>query len=173
MTKIPTGCIDRNPDGSRVLVVTRDFASGMDDVWAAITEPDRLARWIGTFSGEPSTGRVLFQMTAEGEAPPEPMDIDECDPPRLLALTSYSTAGTWRLRLTLVEIDGGTRLTFTQPGIDPVEAESVGPGWEYYLDRLMAAETGGDVGAIDFDRDYYPAMLDHYRGQLGGQLGGP
>ncbi len=60
-----------------------------------------------------------------------------------------------------------TTLTFTQPDIDPVEAESVGPGWEYYLDRLVAAESDGDVDAIDFDRDYYPAMLEHYKQQLG------
>ena len=57
----------------------------------------------------------------------------------------------WHLDLHLAEEDGITTLTFTQPGIDPVEAESVGPGWEYYLDRLVAAETDGDVGAIDFD----------------------
>ena len=45
-------------------------------------------------------------------------------------------------------------------------AESVGPGWEFYLDRLVAAETGGDVAAIDFERDYYPAMVEHYRAEL-------
>ena len=40
----------------------------------------------------------------------------------------------------------------------------MGAGWEYYLDRLVAAETGGDVDAVDFDRDYYPAMAAHFRG---------
>jgi len=45
-------------------------------------------------------------------------------------------------------------------------AESVGPGWDYYLDRLVAAETGGDLTAIDFD-DYYPAFAAHYRAELG------
>ena len=28
-------------------------------------------------------------------------------------------------------------------------AAGVGPGWEYYLDRLVAAETGADIAAID------------------------
>ena len=42
---------------------------------------------------------------------------------------------------------------------------SVGPGWEYYLDRLVAAETGGDPATVDFDRDYYPAMAEHYRAE--------
>jgi uncharacterized protein YndB with AHSA1/START domain len=166
MSVNPSGRIERTSVGGAVLVVTRDFSSGPDVVWAAITESDRLARWIGTFSGDPASGHVLFLMTAEGEAPAEEVDIDECDPPRLLVVTTHSGNSSWRLRLTLTDIPGGTRLTFTQPGIDPVEAESVGPGWEYYLDRLVAAETGGDVSVIDFDRDYYPAMLEYYRAQL-------
>lgn len=166
MSVNPTGRIERTPEGGAVLVVTRDFPSEPDVVWAAISESDRLARWIGTYSGDPASGRVLLQMNAEGEAPAEAVDIDECDPPRLLAVTSHSGSNVWKLRLTLTAIAGGTRLTFTQPDIDPVEAESVGPGWEFYLDRLVAAESGGDVSVIDFDRDYYPAMLEYYRAQL-------
>ncbi|MGS0686750.1 hypothetical protein ACVBEQ_16665 [Nakamurella sp. GG22] len=50
----------------------------------------------------------------------------------------------------------------------PGRGGELGPGWEYYLDRLVAAETGGDVAGIDFDRDYYPAMVEYYRGQLAG-----
>ena len=41
---------------------------------------------------------------------------------------------------------------------DPAIAESVGPGWDYYLDRLVAAETGGDLADVDCD-DYYPAPV--------------
>jgi hypothetical protein len=29
-------------------------------------------------------------------------------------------------------------------------------------DRLVAAETGGDVSALVWDRDYWPALRDHY-----------
>jgi uncharacterized protein YndB with AHSA1/START domain len=163
MSVTPNGRIDRDAEGRATLVVTRDFTAPIDDVWAALTEPERLARWIGTFTGDPASGRVAFQMTAEGEAPAEDVEIVECDPPRLLAVTTHTAGGQWHLRLTLTEADGVTRLAFAQPGIDPVEAESVGPGWEYYLDRLAAAMSGGDVTAIDFDRDYYPAMAEHYR----------
>ncbi len=106
-------------------------------------------------------------MTAEGATEPEDMEIRECDPPRVLRLISHVGEEEWFLDLVLEERDGVTTLTFTQPDIDPVAAESVGPGWEYYLDRLVAAETGGDVEAIDFDRDYYPAMADHYRATTG------
>jgi hypothetical protein len=78
-------------------------------------------------------------------------------------VTSQVGEERWQLELDLVEAGGITTLTFTQPDIDPAVADSVGPGWEYYLDRLVAVETGSDVAAVDFDRDYYPAMAEHYR----------
>lgn len=40
--------------------------------------------------------------------------------------------------------------------------DSVGPGWEYYLDRLVAAETGGDVSSINFEPGYYADLSGHY-----------
>lgn len=161
-----TGTADaHDPDW---VVLERTFAAPIDVVWAALTEPDRLVRWLGTWSGDPSQGRIEFRMTAEGEdVPPETFHLDVCDPPRRLHLTTESAdAGTWKLRLELSEQGGVTTLAFAQHLTDPEVAASVGPGWEYYLDRLVAAETGGDVAAIDFD-DYYPSLSDHYRGLVG------
>ena len=166
MSVQPTGQISRQGD-RLVLTITREFKAPIEDVWASVTESERLARWIGTFTGDPASGRVAFLMTAEGATEPEDMVIRECDPPRALRVTSNVGEGHWYLDLLLEERAGVTTLTFSQPDIDPVAAESVGPGWEYYLDRLVAAETGGDVGAINFDRDYYPAMQEHYRSQVG------
>ena len=71
----------------------------------------------------------------------------------------------WQLELDLVEADGVTTLTFGQVMSDPAAASDIGPGWECYLDRLVAAETGGDVGAVDFD-DYYPSQSAHYTAQF-------
>jgi uncharacterized protein YndB with AHSA1/START domain len=163
MSVTPSGRVDRGPDGRLTLVITRELVAPIRDVWASVTEPERLARWVGTFTGDPASGTVSFRMTAEGDAPAEDMEIRACDPPRLLAVTAQTPQGSWDLELALSERDGVTELTFSQPGIDPAETESVGPGWEYYLDRLVAAQTGGDVAAIDFERDYYPAMSAHYR----------
>ena len=164
MTAQPTGQISRQGD-RLVLTITREFKAPIEDVWASVTEPERLARWIGTFTGDPASGRVGFLMTAEGATEPEDMEIRECDPPRVLRLTSHVGEENWHLDLLLEERAGVTTLTFSQPDIDPLAAETVGPGWEYYLDRLVAAETGGEVEAIDFDRDYYPAMAEYYRAQ--------
>lgn len=149
--------------GHDVLVFTREFRAPIEDVWAAVTEPERLARWVGTWSGDPAEGYVGFRMTAEAEdAPEERMWVDECKPPRRLAVHSSTDYGEWHLAMDLQESDGVTTLDFSQRITDPNLAADVGPGWDYYLDRLVAAETGGDVAGIDFN-DYHPADQEHYR----------
>ena len=165
MSVTPTGWLELVTD-RLTLFVTRTFHAPIDDVWAAITEPERVARWLGTWTGDPATGTVLFAMTFEGQQPPgDEMEIRECEPPRRLAVTSQVGEQRWYLDVDLTEVDGVTTLAFSQPDVDTEDALSVGPGWEFYLDRLVAAETGGDLAAIDFERDYYPAMAAHYREQ--------
>jgi uncharacterized protein YndB with AHSA1/START domain len=159
MTPQPTGRLD--PGGH--LVLTRTFRAPVEEVWAAVTDSARLARWYGAWSGDPATGRVEVLLTVEDLDEPEPLLIRRCDPPRHLALTLGTAADAWRVDLDLQDDDGATVLRLTHRYPDPDEVESVGPGWEYYLDRLVAAETGGDPDAVDFARDYHPAMSGHYR----------
>lgn len=163
----PTGRREPRDDRDSV-VFDRTFRAPIDSVWAAVTESDRLARWIGVWSGDPASGSIRFRMTAEGEdVKAETFTIDACEPPHRLALTSSpSEQERWHFLLELTEDAGITTLTFSQSMADPETAASMGPGWDYYLDRLVAAETGADVAAIDFD-DYYPARAEHYRGLFG------
>jgi uncharacterized protein YndB with AHSA1/START domain len=167
MSARPTGRLETR-DGTSYVVLERAFRAPIEDVWAAVTEPERLERWIGTYTGDPATGAVMFRMTAEGEeAPEERMAIDSCAPPHHLELTSTVGEESWHLVLRLRHEDGTTVLEFAQSSLEPQEAESVGPGWEYYLDRLVAVESGADVSSVDFDADYYPAMTPHYRSLFG------
>ncbi len=50
-----------------------------------------------------------------------------------------SPDGDWPLSVTLSESDGVTTLVFVHRLAEPYDATSVGPGWQYYLDRLEAA----------------------------------
>ncbi len=151
-------------EGTDYVVLTRTFRASIEDVWSAVTEPQRLERWIGTWTGDPESGEVTFRMTAEGEdVEPETYRIEVCDPPRRLRTNSWTQGQEWLLDLQLSQDGGTTTLTFAQAVTDPAIVAEVGPGWEYYLDRLVAAQAGDEVGAIDFEADYFPAMAEHYR----------
>ncbi len=169
-TRTATGRKELRHDNT-YLVMTREFRAPVEEVWAAVTESDRLARWIGTWAGDPADGKVLFQMRYEGDdVPSEVFAIDECDEPHRLAITTEAAYGdqpvTWHLELDLAEADGVTTLTFAQSVPDPAMAPDVGPGWDYYLDRMVVAESGGDVAAVVF-ADYYPSLAEHYKAEFG------
>ncbi|MCS5722895.1 SRPBCC domain-containing protein [Herbiconiux sp. CPCC 203407] len=153
------------------LVFNRDFAATPAEVWAALTEPALLERWIGTLSGDPLAGTVVFRMTAEGEdVPEEPVTITDCAPRERLALqlgVGDGAADPWRLEIDLAAHDAGTgpvgtTLTFAQLLTDPSGVGDIAPGWEYYLDRLAAVLRGADVEAVRFEH-YHPGQSEHYR----------
>ncbi len=143
-------------EGTAYLVFERTFRAPIADVWAAVTESDRLVRWIGHWNGDPTSGAVSFYMTAEAAT----------HPPRRSTSTSATRRGDvvmrsarpddhsleWRWEIDLAEADGVTTLTFAQEVGDDLLAESVGPGWDYYLDRMVAAENGEDLGAHRLQR---------------------
>ena len=59
---------------------------------------------------------------------------------------------------TSTEADGVTTVTFSPARHRPGRrARASGPGWEYYLDRLVPRSTAA-TSAVDFEADYYPAM---------------
>ncbi|MDO5710125.1 MAG: SRPBCC family protein [Micrococcales bacterium] len=146
-----------------LVALTRTFQAPISDVWEAVTESDRLVRWFGTWSGDPASGSVQVRMNAEGEDVPEvTFEIRACEPPHRLTIHTGDGEAAWDLGLELTESGGVTTLELTQVIDDPAGLASIGPGWEYYLDRLVAAQTGADPGLIDFERDYYPALSGYY-----------
>lgn len=147
------------------LAYERTFRAEIDDVWASITKPERLERWIGTWSGEAGPGKtVAFVMTAEGATEPENVLIVECDPPRRLTLRLPGPSGAaWDVDITLTETGGVTTLVFAQTIKPGDNLGDYGPGWEYYLDRLVAAREGADF--VEWDE--YPPVIQAYYDGLG------
>ena len=158
------GRVEATPDGARV-VFQRGYPDPIEDVWSAVTEPERLERWIGTWTGTPRVGGTVdFRMTAEGEdVPVEQVTIVACDPPRTLAVQwTLPDQPVWRVELSLEEVDGATLLTFVHSlAGDPAAFGDIGPGWQYYLDRLGASLVGGTMPQFD---GYLEQLGDHYRG---------
>ncbi|MBP2336509.1 uncharacterized protein YndB with AHSA1/START domain [Saccharothrix coeruleofusca] len=157
----PSGRLFRTDQGSD-LVLTRTFRASADDVWAGVTEPERTARWFGPWEGEASPGRTIrVRMAFEEQTPWMRLRIEACEPPRRLAVSTVDEHGAWHLELLLSDVDGGIELRLVQH-LDTEEGiGEIGPGWEYYLDMLVAARDGSP--RPDFD-DYYPAMKEHFEG---------
>lgn len=53
----PLGRLLHDADGMRLEFV-RTYDEPIDDVWAALTHPDRVARWFGRWTGDPASGRI-------------------------------------------------------------------------------------------------------------------
>jgi uncharacterized protein YndB with AHSA1/START domain len=155
MTGIPTARLFGTD-----LELTRSFRAPAEDVWASVTEPDRTARWFGPWEGDAAPGRMIkVQMAFEEPTGWMDMRIDACEPPQRLALSAHDENGNWRIELLVTERDGVTELRFVHHMENTDGIGSIGPGWEYYLDMLVATHTGGPTP--DFD-DYYPAQKAYY-----------
>lgn len=149
MTPTPTGTLARTSDTTVDLILTRSFDAPTEDVWASITDPHRTALWFGAWRGDPP--EIEVQMAFE-EGQPWFDATAECDAPRRLALSSEGMD----LEVLLV---GDTTLTFIHHLGDAADAVAYGPGWEYYLDALVAARTGGVKPVFG---DYDPAQTAYF-----------
>lgn len=155
MSVKPTGQISGND-----LILTRTFDASIDDVWTSVTNSEYTALWFGSWKGEPGPDKtVQLQLAHEKGQPWVDVLIKECQAPGRLVVQMSNEHGVWRIELTLRQINGVTELRFMQPLSDPKLAADVGPGWEYYLDMLVAARQGKELPSFD---DYYPALKSHY-----------
>jgi uncharacterized protein YndB with AHSA1/START domain len=146
------------------LVLTRTFRAPIADVWASLTESERTARWFGPWEGEAGPGRTIkVQMMHEEGKPWMDLTIDACEPPRRLALSASDEHGGWHMDMELVESAGVTELRFTQHLSGTEGVDEVGPGWEFYLDALVASRQGQPTPNFD---DYYPAMKAYFESQV-------
>jgi uncharacterized protein YndB with AHSA1/START domain len=159
----PTGSVVPTPAGAD-LILTRAFRAGIDDVWRSVTESDRTARWFGRWEGDPGAGKsVTLYMGFEKEAAPAQVLIEKCTPPRHLAISMNDAYGDWHLELSLEQSGDVTTLTFVHHLKDVGGVSEVGPGWEYYLDMLVASREGNPLPRFD---DYYPAQRDYFVAQI-------
>lgn len=160
MSAAPTGT--RTPSG---IAITRRFGTSVEETWAWISDPDLTARWFGRWSGDPASGAVEVQLSAEEGAPMTTTEILECTAPRRLVTRNGMD---WVVALDVTADGDGSVITLTQDMDDAELAAMIGPGWEFYLDRLVAARGGQDVEAIAFEPDYIPGQSEHYLALVAG-----
>ncbi len=154
-----TGYLRTTGDGLE-LVLEREFTAAAEEIWEWVTASEKLEQWIGRWTGTGAVGEVVeLTMTSEASDAPEQVTIIDCDPPKRLQVELASEAGTWHLQLDVITHGETTLLRFNQLIEQGDDISSVGPGWEYYLDRLVAARSG--LAPKPFD-DYMPALVGYY-----------
>ena len=123
--------VSAQPETETVRVLLRrGYDAEIDDVWSALTDPERVRRWFLPLTGDLRVGGS-FQL--EGNAGG---DILDCEPPRLLRVTFGGPTSIVELRLTSdAERDAATVLELDHSV--PLEmagsaagALYVGPGWD-------------------------------------------
>lgn len=121
------------------VLLSRTYDATAEDVWDAITDPDRLRRWFLPVSGDLREGGN-FQL--EGNAGG---DILTCSPPKLLRVTFGGETSIVEVRLTprgertTVELEHTVPPDMTAGGAG---ALYVGPGWDGALLGLELFFTG-------------------------------
>ena len=123
----------RDGQPMRVLTTSRTFDVTPEELWDALTMPERVQRWLGPTSGD---FRVGGRFDIEGNASG---DIGTCDRPTLIQVTwEYGGEPSW-VDATLTPSGDGTSLTINHTAVTPPEwwdqfgAGAVGIGWEMVL----------------------------------------
>jgi len=156
-TKKPTGHLRGND-----LILTRSFKAPIEDVWESVTKSERTERWYGKWEGDGKQGgKIRIKMVFEQGDDWSNAVIDACDAPHHLSITTQGSYGS-HLELKLREANGVTELEFTHHLADRNMVGDYGPGWEYYLDNLVAYRDGAKLPTFE---EYYPSQKEYYAAQ--------
>jgi uncharacterized protein YndB with AHSA1/START domain len=131
----------RAVNGRAVVRMEDSFDTTIDDLWSALTDPQRLARWIARVEGDLRLGgqfRASFTSGWEG-----PGRVDVCDPPRRLLVTMDQDKDDQTIiAAELIPDDDQTRLVVEERGLPIDEAAAHGAGWQAHIEDLAAHLAG-------------------------------
>lgn len=152
-------------DGVLGISISGTYATDASDLWAALTRPERLARWIGVVSGDlHAGGRYSADLPATEEHVTG--TIIACEPDRRIELSWSSDGGrtSSTVRATLKRLGpSATRLELRELGIDETDAPIFGAGWQSHAERLDAEAR---AAAIPDWAERWQALIPAYRARF-------
>ena len=111
------------------------YDTDIADVWSALTEPDRLARWLAVVDGDLRVGgtiRARFTSSWDG-----PGRIDVCDPPaNLLVTMEPGAADETVIEAVLTSMGDRTQLVIEERGLSLAVLAAHGAGWQAHVENL-------------------------------------
>jgi uncharacterized protein YndB with AHSA1/START domain len=130
-------------DGEGVIRLEDVYDTDISDLWSALTEPDRLARWFATVEGDLRVrGEFFARFRSSREAPGR---IDVCRAPeRLMVTIEPGTADETVMEAVLTAEGNRTRLVIENRGLRPDDLAAHGAGWQTHLEDLATHLAGGE-----------------------------
>jgi uncharacterized protein YndB with AHSA1/START domain len=151
----------RTVDGRAVVRMEDRYRTEVDDLWSALTDPERLARWIARVDGDLRVGGAFQANFTSGWEGPGRVDV--CEPPhRLLVTMSPDTDEQTVIELELVPDGDVTRLVIEERGFPLDEGAAHGAGWQVHVEDL-GAYLGGRPRADWHER--WTELIAAYREQ--------
>jgi uncharacterized protein YndB with AHSA1/START domain len=140
----------------------RHYPRPVETVWSAITEPARLADWMGVAHVEPFVGGRI-ELMLDGPHPSTGRVV-VWDPPKVLEFSWSNThAPESTIRYELTPDGDGTRLVFTHQRMPYVHSALMLPGWHHFLTRLGSALEGAALAGPMNYRHMQAIYVDHYK----------
>jgi len=146
----------RSADGAGVVRIEDRYDTDIDDLWAALTDPARLARWFGQVEGDLRPGGE-FRLYLESADLDCTGRVEACEPPRRLLVTTRETDESWRKGRGAPPFDEAIEATLTADGdqtILVIEVQGMpldkiafyGAGWQIHAENLAAYLAGRERG---------------------------
>jgi uncharacterized protein YndB with AHSA1/START domain len=133
----------RSADGKGLVRVEDHFDTDVDDLWSALTDPHRLARWMGEVEGDLRLGgefRARFFASGwEGTG-----RVEACEPPRrLLLLTKQPGEPNEQVMEVTLAADGDqTILVWEERGMPLDQLAAYGAGIQVHVEDLAGHLAG-------------------------------
>jgi uncharacterized protein YndB with AHSA1/START domain len=132
----------RSEDGKGIVRMEERYDTDIDDLWSAVTDPGRLARWIAEVEGDLRLGgefRARFTSQWEGTG-----RVEACEPPRRLVVVTRQTGQQDErvIEATLTPDGDQTILVVEERGMPLDHLAGHGSGWQVHVEDLAAHLAG-------------------------------
>jgi uncharacterized protein YndB with AHSA1/START domain len=157
----------RSADGKGVVRVEDRYDTDIDDLWSALTDPRRLARWIGEVEGDLRPGgEYRFHFYASGSEGTG--RVEACEPPRRLLLAHGLNQPDVKVIEATLAADGDqTILVVEERGMPLHLLAAYGAGVQVHVEDLAAHLAGRERCDADARWDELQPAYDDLAAKVG------
>jgi uncharacterized protein YndB with AHSA1/START domain len=145
--------------GAGVVRIEDRYDTTAEDLWEALTEPVRLARWFGHVEGDLRPGGT-FRTYVEASDIESTGRVEVCEPPRRLQVTTRETDESYQRGQGVPPYDQGievrlhpdgdrTRLVLEVRGMPLEMIAFYGAGWQIHVEHLADHLAGRDQQDVE------------------------